>query len=43
MNAPLPTPLPFDVQGLIHAVARSQSGDACHPNLGSVAGEGGGT
>ena len=32
-NAPLPTPLHFDVQGLIHAVAHNQSLDAFHPNL----------
>lgn len=35
MNAPLPTNLHFDVQGLIHAVAHNQSLDAFHPNLTS--------
>lgn len=33
MNAPLPNPLHFDVQGLIHASAHNQSLDAFHPNL----------
>jgi CRP-like cAMP-binding protein len=33
MNAPLPTPLHFDVHGLIHSVAHNQSLDAFHPNL----------
>jgi CRP-like cAMP-binding protein len=33
MNAPLPTTIHFDVQGLIHAVAHNQSLDAFHPNL----------
>jgi CRP/FNR family cyclic AMP-dependent transcriptional regulator len=33
MNAPLPTGLPFDVQGLVHAVAHNQSLDAFHPTL----------
>ncbi len=33
MNAPLPNPLHFDVQGLVHAVAHNQSLDAFHPNL----------
>jgi CRP/FNR family transcriptional regulator, cyclic AMP receptor protein len=35
MNAPLPTPIRFDVQGLIHAVAHNQSLDAFHPALTS--------
>lgn len=35
MNAPLPNPLHFDVQGLIHASAHNQSMDAFHPNLTS--------
>lgn len=33
MNAPLPTPIRFDVQGLVHAVAHNQSLDAFHPAL----------
>ncbi|MBE7367496.1 Crp/Fnr family transcriptional regulator [Ramlibacter pallidus] len=33
MNAPLPTSIHFDVQGLIHAVAHNQSRDAFHPQL----------
>lgn len=33
MNAPLPTTIHFDVQGLIHAVAHNQSKDAFHPAL----------
>ena len=33
MNAPLPTNLHFDVQGLIHATAQNQSLDAFHPNI----------
>jgi CRP-like cAMP-binding protein len=33
MNAPLPTPIRFDVQGLVHAVAHNQSLDASHPAL----------
>lgn len=33
MNAPLPTNLHFDVQGLIHATAHNQSLDAFHPAL----------
>jgi CRP-like cAMP-binding protein len=33
MNAPLPTTIHFDVQGLMHAVAHNQSLDAFHPNL----------
>jgi CRP/FNR family cyclic AMP-dependent transcriptional regulator len=35
MNAPLPTPVHFDVQGLIHAVAHNQTKDAFHPVLTS--------
>ena len=35
MNAPLPHPLHFDVQGLVHAVAHNQSLDAFHPALTS--------
>ena len=35
MNAPLPTTIHFDVQGLIHAVAHNQSKDAFHPTLNS--------
>jgi len=35
MNAPLPTRLHFDVQGLIHATAHNQSPDAFHPALGA--------
>lgn len=35
MNAPLPNPLHFDVQGLIHASAHNQTLDAFHPNLTS--------
>jgi len=33
MNAPLPHPIRFDVQGLVHAVAHNQSLDAFHPAL----------
>ena len=33
MNAPLPSTLHFDVQGLVHAVAQNQSLDAFHANL----------
>ena len=33
MNAPLPTSLNFDVQGLVHAVSHNQSLDAFHPSL----------
>jgi CRP-like cAMP-binding protein len=33
MNAPLPSALHFDVQGLVHAVAQNQSLDAFHANL----------
>ena len=33
MNAPLPRPLHFDVQGLIHACAHNDSKDAFHPSL----------
>ena len=33
MNAPLPSSLQFDVQGLVHAVAQNQSMDAFHVNL----------
>ena len=33
MNAPLPTPIRFDVQGLIHATAHNQTLDAFHPAL----------
>lgn len=35
MNAPLPSTLHFDVQGLIHATAHNQSLDAFHPALSS--------
>jgi CRP-like cAMP-binding protein len=35
MNAPLPSTLHFDVQGLIHATARNESLDAFHPALSS--------
>lgn len=35
MNAPLPTTIHFDVQGLAHAVAHNQSKDAFHPTLNS--------
>jgi CRP/FNR family cyclic AMP-dependent transcriptional regulator len=35
MNAPLPTPIHFDVQGLIHACAHNDSRDAFHPALTS--------
>jgi CRP-like cAMP-binding protein len=35
MNAPLPTTIHFDVQGLIHAVAHNQSLDAFQPALTS--------
>jgi CRP/FNR family cyclic AMP-dependent transcriptional regulator len=35
MNAPLPTPIRFDVQGLVHASAHNQSADAFHPQLTS--------
>lgn len=31
MNAPLRTPIQFDVRGLVHATAQNQSGDAFHP------------
>jgi CRP-like cAMP-binding protein len=33
MNAPLPHPLHFDVQGLVHASAHNQSLDAFHPTF----------
>lgn len=33
MNAPLPNPLHFDVQGLVHATAHNQTLDAFHPAL----------
>jgi CRP/FNR family cyclic AMP-dependent transcriptional regulator len=33
MNAPLPNPLHFDVQGLVHASAHNESDDAFHPAL----------
>jgi CRP-like cAMP-binding protein len=33
MNAPLPHPLQFDVQGLVQALSRNQSKDAFHPAL----------
>jgi CRP-like cAMP-binding protein len=33
MNAPLPSNIHFDVQGLIHATAHNQSLDAFHPQL----------
>ena len=33
MNAPLPHPLRFDVQGLVHALAHNQSKDAFQPAL----------
>jgi CRP/FNR family cyclic AMP-dependent transcriptional regulator len=33
MNAPLPTPVHFDVQGLVHASAHNQTSDAFHPAL----------
>ena len=35
MNAPLPSTLHFDVQGLIHASAHNESLDAFHPALSS--------
>jgi CRP-like cAMP-binding protein len=35
MNAPLRTPIHFDVQGLVHATAHNQSLDAFHPALTS--------
>lgn len=35
MNAPLPTTVHFDVQGLIHACAHNDSRDAFHPALTS--------
>lgn len=35
MNAPLPHPIQFDVQGLIHACAHNASKDAFHPALTS--------
>jgi CRP-like cAMP-binding protein len=35
MNAPLPHPLHFDVQGLVHATAHNQSVDAFHPHISS--------
>ena|SRR5437764_4827582 len=33
MNAPLPANIPFDVQGLVNAIAQNQSMDAFHPKL----------
>jgi len=33
MNAPLPTPLHFDVHGLVHAIAQNQSSDAFQTGL----------
>src|SRR3954452_21679429 len=33
MNAPLRTPIHFDVQGLVHASAHNQSLDAFHPSI----------
>jgi CRP/FNR family cyclic AMP-dependent transcriptional regulator len=35
MNAPLTTPIRFDVQGLVHAVAHNETNDAFHPALTS--------
>ena len=35
MNAPLPSSLHFDVQGLVHACAQNQSLDAFHPHMGT--------
>lgn len=35
MNAPLPSKLHFDVQGLVHAVAHNQTRDAFQPALSS--------
>jgi CRP/FNR family transcriptional regulator, cyclic AMP receptor protein len=35
MNAPLPSQLHFDVQGLLHACEQNQSLDAFHPHMGS--------
>jgi CRP/FNR family cyclic AMP-dependent transcriptional regulator len=33
MNAPLPSSIHFDVQGLVQAIARNQSGDVFRPQL----------
>jgi len=33
MNAPLPTPIHFDVQGLVQAIGRNQSADVFKPQL----------
>ena len=33
MNAPLPHPIKFDVQGLVQAIGRNQSADAFRPQL----------
>lgn len=33
MNAPLPHPITFDVQGLLQAISRNHSPDAFHPAL----------
>ena len=33
MNAPLPTPIRFDVQGLVQAIGRNQTADAFRPQL----------
>ena len=33
MNAPLPTPIQYDVQGLVQATTRNQSLDGFHPAL----------
>ena len=35
MNAPLRTPIHFDIQGLVHASAHNQTLDAFHPTLTS--------
>ncbi|MDB5900357.1 MAG: signal transduction protein : sensor, cNMP-binding domain-like protein [Ramlibacter sp.] len=35
MNAPLPNPVHFDVQGLVHASAHNQTSDAFHPGFNS--------
>lgn len=33
MNAPLPNPIPFDVQGLVQAIGRNHSMDVLSPSL----------
>ena len=36
MNAPLPSPIRFDVQGLVQAIQRNQTADAFRPQLSAM-------